>query len=151
MVTPPLISTGSASTVRMSSSSCGEFQLHPHPVLGLPRRRPRLDQFVLADQPVIAAIDVLQLRPHLLGRADQQRLFAGVAGMVGDDHALAIEHLQHRKLAQIGESAVLHHDVGQKDGVGAGLIGHPGRFGRSDQAALHQVLDRVGGAATEDA
>ena len=127
----------------------GEAQLHAQHVPGQIRIHARVPHLLLADQTVVAPIDVLHLGPDLVLGADEQGPRARVAGMAGQKHALEIQHLKHGELGQIGELTVLKQHVGQENGVGAGLVGHAPGLHRPDQAGLHEVLDAVGRTAAE--
>ncbi len=127
----------------------GKLELDPHQLFGDPFIDAGLDHFFGRDQAVVAAVDVAQLRGQLFRGADQFRLPAGVVRMVGDQHALAIEHLQDRELGQVAQVPVLHHGVRQEDRVRSVFEGDAILFGGLDDATAQQVLDAVGGRSAK--
>ena len=129
----------------------GEAQFQAHHLIGLFARRARLHHLLFRHQAVVATVDVTHLRIDLLLRAYQYRFASGVVGMLGNDQALLVEHLQDGELGQIGELAVLQRMVRQQDNVGPCLTSDTANLGRHNQPALSQMLDRVCRAATQDA
>ena len=129
----------------------GEGELHAHDRLGLLRRHAGLDQFVLRSESVVAAEQVRHLRVELVARADDARPLAGVVRVLGHQHALQVEHLQHRELGAVAGLAVLDREVGEQDGVRPALAGHALDLDWQDEAAPREVLDDVRRAAAEQA
>ena len=83
-----------------------ELQLHPHQHARLFALDPRSHDFLLRDETVIAAIDIFHLGRNLVRGADDQGLGAGVVGMVGQHHALPVQHLQDREFGQVRHHAI---------------------------------------------
>ena len=127
-----------------------ELQLEAHDLYGLLLGHAGLDDFLKRNQPVVAAIDIVQLRLDLIGRSDQHRFALGVVRMPGDHHPLFVEHVQNRELGKIGEFAVLQGKIRKQDGVRTGFERGTLHFLWQDQSALGQVLDRIGGGAAEN-
>ena len=127
-----------------------EPPLDPQHVAGQALGNARFHDFSQRGQPVGATVDVVALACDLVFQPDQHGLSAGVVGVVGENHALEVKHLQHGKLRQVGEASVLHGRVGQEDRVrarlGSNAVFLPHR--RSDP--FHEVLDAVRRAAAQD-
>ena len=102
----------------------GELELQAHHFPRNVRRDSGGQDFFLGGQAVVAPADILHLGPHLVLGPHDEGFGSGIVGVAGDDHALAVEHLEDRKLGHVGEHAVLHRDVREEDGGGAGFVGN---------------------------
>ena len=106
--------------------------------------------FFLAHQAIVAAVNVVKLGTHLRARADDHRPAPGVVRVVRQDHALAVEHLQHRELGQVGEAPVLNQHIREQNHVRPGLNHRAADTLFGNIAAQHQVFDHVGRRAAQN-
>jgi hypothetical protein len=128
----------------------GERELERHVALGFLGIQPGCAQLLDGRETVVSAMDVRELRLDLAPRADEDRFAPGIVRMVGEDHPLPVEHLQHGELGHVGEAPVLQHEVGKQDHVRPGFRGRAGQRLFRDVAAQHQVLHHVLGRTAED-
>ena len=128
----------------------GELELHAEVLVGGPRAEPRLCELVPGGQPVVAEVDVAALRLDLLAEADDHRAQASVVRVPREDHALAVEHLEGRELAEVAEAAALDGQLGEEDRVRSRLEADPVALDGADDAAPRKEFHDVRRASAED-